>query len=118
MSACSILLSTSILPRMSTAELRLLGRTGIRVSPVALGCWPISGMTSLDVNERDSLATIQAAIEAGINFLDTAYAYGAAGESERLIGRAVARRRGTIVIATKAGLSWAADGSRVIDGRP
>ena len=102
---------------MSTAELRLLGRTGIRVSPVALGCWPISGMTSLDVNEADSLATIRAALDSGINFLDTAYAYGPAGESERLIARAVAGRRDAVVIATKCGIAWDSRGKRIIDGK-
>jgi aryl-alcohol dehydrogenase-like predicted oxidoreductase len=75
-------------------------------------------MTSLDVNEADSLATLDAALNAGVNFLDTAYAYGAAGESERLIARAISGRREQAVIATKCGICWAADGSRVIDGRP
>lgn len=88
------------------------------VSPVALGCWPISGMTSLDVNEADSLATIAAALNAGVNFLDTAYAYGADGESERLIARAIAGRRDEVVIATKCGIAWDAARQRVIDGRP
>jgi aryl-alcohol dehydrogenase-like predicted oxidoreductase len=103
---------------MTASELRPLGRSDIRVSPVALGCWPISGMTSLDVNEADSLATLLAALDAGINFLDTAYAYGAAGESERLIARALGRRRDQVVIATKGGIEWDAAGQRVIDGRP
>jgi aryl-alcohol dehydrogenase-like predicted oxidoreductase len=103
---------------MPPSELRALGSTGIVVSPVALGCWPIAGMTSLDVNEADSLATIQAAIDCGINFLDTAYCYGANGDSERLIARAVAGSREKVAIATKGGIHWAADGSRVIDGRP
>src|SRR6188768_2810345 len=98
--------------------LRTLGKSSIRVTPVALGCWPISGMTSIDVNEADSLATIRAAIDSGISFLDTAYAYGADGESERLIARAIEGRRDRVVIATKGGICWAADGSRVIDGRP
>jgi aryl-alcohol dehydrogenase-like predicted oxidoreductase len=40
---------------------RPLGNSRLSVSPVALGCWPIAGMTSLDVNERDSIATIEAA---------------------------------------------------------
>ena len=75
-------------------------------------------MTSLDVNEADSLATLHAALDAGINFFDTAYAYGPAGESERLIARTMAGRRGDIVIATKGGIEWDAAGQRVIDGRP
>jgi aryl-alcohol dehydrogenase-like predicted oxidoreductase len=75
-------------------------------------------MTSLDVSEADSLATLHAAIEAGIDFFDTAYAYGASGESERLIGRAVADRRDKVVIATKGGIEWDSAGQRVIDGRP
>jgi aryl-alcohol dehydrogenase-like predicted oxidoreductase len=99
-------------------HLRPLGSTDILVSPVALGCWPISGMTSLDVNEADSLATLEAALDSGVNFLDTAYAYGARGESERLIGRVIGGRRDDVVIATKGGIEWAADGSRLIDGRP
>jgi aryl-alcohol dehydrogenase-like predicted oxidoreductase len=100
------------------AGLRPLGRTGIRISPVALGCWPISGMTSRGVSEADSLATLEAALEGGINFFDTAYAYGRDGESERLIARAIAGRRDQVVIATKGGIAWNADGSRLIDGRP
>ena len=48
---------------------RDLGTSGILVSPVAMGCWPISGMTSLGVTEQDSLATLAAALDAGINFL-------------------------------------------------
>lgn len=97
---------------------RKLGRTQIEVSAVALGCWPISGMTSLDVNERDSLATVRAAHEAGINFFDTAYCYGANGESERLIGRALAGVRDQVVIATKCGIHWDEKLERQIDGRP
>ena len=99
-------------------DLRPLGKTGICVSPVAMGCWPISGMTSLDVNEHDSLATLHAALDEGVNFFDTAYAYGAAGESERLIAQAIAGRRDCVVIATKCGIHWAADGQRQIDGSP
>jgi aryl-alcohol dehydrogenase-like predicted oxidoreductase len=101
----------------AVVDQRELGTTGIFISPVALGCWPISGMTSIDVNEADSLATIQAGLDAGINFLDTAYAYGTSGESERLIARAIDGRRDRVVIATKGGICWAADGNRVIDGR-
>ncbi len=98
--------------------LRQLGSTNISVTPVAMGCWPIAGMTSLDVNDADSLATLEAAVDAGINFFDTAYCYGAHGESEKLIAKALGSRRDEIVIATKGGLHWLPDGSRVYDARP
>lgn len=97
---------------------RPLAHTGILVSPVAIGGWPISGMSSVDVNDTDSLATLQAAVEHGLNFLDTAYCYGAQGESERLIAKALGHRRHELVIATKGGIHWAADGRRVFDARP
>jgi aryl-alcohol dehydrogenase-like predicted oxidoreductase len=105
-----------------SVERRKLGTTGIRVSPVALGAWPIAGMTSVDVNDRDSLATIEACFEVGVNFIDTAYCYGATGESERLIARAISGRRDQVVLATKGGIEWAFDVSgnrqQVVDGRP
>jgi len=91
-------------------ELRPLGNTGIKISVVALGCWPIAGMTSPGVNDRDSLATIRACFDLGINHLDTAYCYGRDGESERLIAEALGSRRREMIIATKAGLHWAPDG--------
>jgi aryl-alcohol dehydrogenase-like predicted oxidoreductase len=99
-------------------ELRPLGNTTIRISPVALGCWPIAGMTSAGVNDRDSLATIEACFELGINHLDTAFAYGASGESERRIAKAIAGRRDQLVIATKGGIHWGPDLKQVLDGRP
>ena len=99
-------------------ELRPLGKTSIRVSPVALGLWPIAGMTSLDVNDADSLATIAAALDCGINFFDTAYCYGANGESERLFARAIGNRRDQVVIATKGGIHWDADRKMQHDARP
>ena len=100
------------------SEYRCLGNTDIRVSPVSMGCWPISGMTSLDVNDRDSLRTLQAAVDRGVNFFDTAYFYGADGESERLIARGLGHRRDEIVIATKGGLHWDGQGRRVFDASP
>ncbi len=99
-------------------EYRRLADTDIMISPVSLGCWPIAGMTSLNVNDADSLATLVAAIELGVNFLDTAYCYGANGESERLIVRALGHRRDEVVIATKGGIHWGADGKQALDGRP
>lgn len=96
---------------------RQIGTTDIKISPVALGCWPIAGMTSPGVNDADSLATLEACFELGINFLDTAYSYGTEGESEKLIAQAVSSRRDEVVIATKGGLHWTVDenGNRKMD---
>jgi aryl-alcohol dehydrogenase-like predicted oxidoreductase len=52
--------------------MRFLGNSDLRVTSVALGCWPIAGVSSVGVNDRDSLETIHAALDSGINFLDTA----------------------------------------------
>ena len=102
----------------NTMELRPLGNTDLRVSPVALGCWPIAGMTSGPVPETQSLATIRACFDLGINHLDTAYMYGPNGESERLIARAIDGRRDEMVIATKGGLHWDARGKQAHDASP
>lgn len=99
-------------------ERRPLGSTDIAVSPIALGCWPIAGITSIDVTEANSLATIECSFELGINFLDTAYCYGRDGESERMIRRALGSRRDEMVIATKGGIHWGPDGKQAKDGRP
>lgn len=97
--------------------LRTLGHTDIAVTPVAMGCWPIAGVTSVNVTEAESLATLEAAVDAGINFFDTAYCYGYKGESEQLIARALGHRRDDIVIATKGGIHWV-DQKQVRDGSP
>lgn len=75
-------------------------------------------MTSVEVNEADSRATLNAAYDAGVNFFDTAYCYGADGISERLIGEVFHDRRDEIVIATKCGVHWDTELNRQIDGRP
>jgi aryl-alcohol dehydrogenase-like predicted oxidoreductase len=96
---------------------RPLGNSGFSVSPVALGCWPIAGMTTLDTNDADSIATILKCFDVGINHLDTAYAYGPNGESENLIRQAIIGRRDELVIATKCGVHY--EGSEMVyDGRP
>jgi aryl-alcohol dehydrogenase-like predicted oxidoreductase len=96
---------------------RRLGQTDLEVTPVAMGCWPIAGITSIDVTEAHSLATLRAALDAGVNFFDTAYCYGYDGESERMVGRALAPHRDDVVIASKCGVHWE-HGQQVKDGRP
>jgi aryl-alcohol dehydrogenase-like predicted oxidoreductase len=79
-------------------EYRRLGRTGVMVSPVCLGAMNFGGPTSAE----ESIRMINRALEAGINFIDTANVYNA-GESERIIGRALKEngRRDQVVLATK-----------------
>src|SRR4029079_1713170 len=77
-------------------DYRLLGRTGVRVSPLCLGTMMFGGQTT----EADSIRIIHKALDLGINFVDTADMY-VAGESERVVGRAIAARRGQGVLATK-----------------
>ena len=101
-----------------TSHRRRLGRTSIQVSPVSMGCWPITGMTSIHVTREQSLLTLQAAWDAGINFFDTAYMYGAHGESEQMIAEVLGPRREDIVIATKAGLEWDDTPQRIYDAKP
>ncbi len=95
-----------------------IGQTDIDATRIALGLWPIAGMTSLEVNQADSLKTIHSALEHGVNFFDTAFCYGTDGESEHLLGQAIATCRDSVVVATKGGVHWATNGSRVNDASP
>ncbi len=97
---------------------RALGRSDLYVSPVGLGLWPISGVSTLNTNDDDSLATIHAAIDAGVNHIDTAYSYGYDGESDKLLARVLADRRHELVVASKVGLSFDEQQQKTIDGRP
>ncbi len=82
-------------------EYRKLGRTDIDVSVIALGCWPFAGGGYWgDQDDRDSIATVHAALDAGITFFDTAEGYGR-GRSERVLGEGLKGRRHEAVIATK-----------------
>lgn len=99
-------------------QYRPLANTGMQVSEVALGCWPIAGMTTPNTNKSDSIATIRTCFDLGINHLDTAYMYGRDGESERLIAEALGARRNEMLIATKGGFHWGPDGKQVHDASP
>jgi aryl-alcohol dehydrogenase-like predicted oxidoreductase len=81
--------------------------TGLHVSRVALGTWAMGGLMWGGGNDHESIATIQRAVEQGINLIDTAPAYGL-GASEELVGKALrsANLRSQAVIATKVGLEW------------
>lgn len=80
-------------------QYRTLGRTGIKVSPYALGAMMFGAAGNPD--HDDSIAIIHRALDAGINLIDTADAY-SSGESEEIVGKALKGRRDAVVLATKA----------------
>ncbi|MDB5039694.1 MAG: aldo/keto reductase [Candidatus Eremiobacteraeota bacterium] len=80
-------------------QYRTLGRTGIKVSPYCLGAMMFGAFGNTD--HDDCIRIIHKALDAGINFVDTADAY-SRGESEEIVGKALKGRRDTIVLATKA----------------
>ena len=95
---------------MTPAEPRTLGRSGIEVSALGLGCWAIGGTWTFlgspggwsAVDDEESVRALRRAHDLGVTFFDTAANYGA-GHSERILGRAFAGRRDDVVLATKFG---------------
>jgi aryl-alcohol dehydrogenase-like predicted oxidoreductase len=96
---------------ITTTFYRPLGRSGIRVSAVGLGCWAIGGQFYNEqgqplgwgeVDDGESIRAIHCALDWGVNFFDTADAYGI-GHSEEILGTALKGRRDQVVIATKFG---------------
>ena len=84
---------------------RKLGHSGIDASVVAFGAWAIGGWNWGGTDEKESIRAIHAAIDAGINFIDTAAIYGFV-RSEEIVGKALRDRRDQVVLATKCGMRW------------
>ena len=97
-------------------QMRTLGKSGLRVSALGLGCMGMSEFYG-PLDEQESIATIHAALDAGLNFLDTADAYGPF-TNEELVGRAIKGRRQDVVLATKFAIVRSPDGTRSISGKP
>ena len=101
---------------------RLLGRSGIEVSALGMGCWAIGGPFTNQgkpcgwgqVDDDESVRAIHRALDLGVNFFDTADVYGC-GHSERVLGRALGSKRDNVVIATKFGMRYDED-TREIKG--
>ena len=99
---------------------RTLGRSGIEVSAMGLGCWAIGGPVVWEdgtefgwgkIDDNDSIAAIRRGLDCGVTFFDTADSYGA-GHSEKILGQALGKDRDRVAIATKFGWTFEDDGSR------
>ena len=88
------------------------------LSPVVFGLWPLAGITTIGVTDRDVAQTLDAAISAGITRFDTAFSYGYDGRSDRALSRAIADSRNSYEVFGKVGQRYDANRQRVIDGRP
>src|SRR5437764_5697188 len=85
-----------IIPRVTAMRIKNLGRTGLKVSELCLGCMTFGK----EADEETSIRMGRRAEEAEINFLDTANVYGR-GRSEEVVGKAIAGRRDAFVVATQ-----------------
>lgn len=102
--------------------MRKLGRSGIEISALGMGCWAIggpfwSGETPLgwgQVDDEESIRAVHTALDLGATFFDTADVYGA-GHSERVLARALKGRRSAVVIATKFSNVFDEDTKQVVD---
>jgi aryl-alcohol dehydrogenase-like predicted oxidoreductase len=92
---------------------RILGRSGLDISAMGLGCWAIGGPFWKNgqpvgwgqINDEESIHAIQRALDLGVTFFDTAAVYGC-GHSEIVLGKALARQRDKVVVATKFGQAF------------
>ena len=84
---------------------RKLGTSGIEASVVGFGAWAIGGWMWGGTDEKEAIKAIHAAVDTGMNLIDTAAMYGF-GNSEEIVGKAIKDRREKVVLATKCGLIW------------
>jgi aryl-alcohol dehydrogenase-like predicted oxidoreductase len=86
-----------------TMRYRPFGRTGLQVSVVGFGCWPMAGDRYGAIEDDEAVKAIHRALERGVNCVDTAPAYGG-GHSEEVVGHALAGRRRDVILVTKCGV--------------
>jgi aryl-alcohol dehydrogenase-like predicted oxidoreductase len=86
-------------------QTRRLGASDLELTPVVFGAWGIGGLMWGGGDDAQAVDAIRAALDAGINAIDTAASYGP-GRSEELVGQALRGRRAGVIVATKCGLHW------------
>lgn len=86
-------------------EYRSLGQSDLAISIQGFGCWAMGGKGWGPVNDEESIAAVHRARDLGVNFFDTADAYGF-GHSEEILAKALGKDRNGLVVATKGGLAW------------
>ncbi len=82
---------------------RMFGRTGLKVSALGFGCWPMAGDRYGAIEDDEAVKAIHRALDRGVSCVDTAPAYGA-GHSEEVVARALDNRRREVVLVTKCGV--------------
>jgi aryl-alcohol dehydrogenase-like predicted oxidoreductase len=97
--------STQLKPHDVDTQFVNIPATELVVSRVALGTWAMGGLNWGGTDESESIATIRAALDQGINLIDTAPVYGF-GVSEQIVGKALRGVRSAAIVATKVGLEW------------
>ena len=102
---------------MTSLEKMQLGKTGIEISRLGMGCWAIGGHGWGKVNDEDSIRAVRCALDNGVTFFDTADAYGL-GKSETLLADVLGPLRKDVVIATKGGVRWNESGKVWTDISP
>jgi aryl-alcohol dehydrogenase-like predicted oxidoreductase len=100
-----------------TMEKRKLGKSGMEVSALGLGCMGMSIAYGLPADKQEMIVLIRRAVERGVTFFDTAEIYGPY-TNEELVGEALAPFRGKVAIATKFGIKMDPSGKQVQDSRP
>jgi aryl-alcohol dehydrogenase-like predicted oxidoreductase len=91
-----------------------LGSTELEISKIGLGCWAIGGHGYGPVEKKEAIRAVLTAFDLGINFFDTADVYGF-GRSEEILSEALGKHRHRVVIATKFGVGWTAEGKTYKD---
>ncbi len=94
---------------LNVFEMRELGDSGVKVTPVIFGAWAVGGWMWGGNDEADSIAAIRASVDHGVTTIDTAAVYGQ-GYGEEVVGKAIQGLRDRVQIATKGGMTWDLEG--------